>query len=155
MFNPHETPPQRRIKVDGGKSICVPIIWPHRSIITKVIVEQMEGTQGAFTVELYNHALSCEGDSISESFGPDEGEGPLPPRMFKVGPTMNGASGFMEYWSDLAPGAGAGLPFFNQDGRDEEVVPRARPKNLIYVKIAPSGSGDKEFAVVIGGFKAS
>lgn len=138
---PYEPKPIGGLQVAGGSSGHWAFDIPSRCLIHKIIVDQVSGNQDAFTVELYSSENAVQGQSESDSVGDQTGE--LPARLYKVGPTMNGGSGYMEYFTDR-DGNGFGLPFFSHDKH------RLGNSRKIWLKITPAGTGTKEFAAAIG-----
>lgn len=138
---PYEPKPIGGLTVIGGSSGYWAFDLPSRCLIHKIIVDQTAGAQDAFTVELYASENAVQGLSESDSLGAQKGD--LPARLYKVGPTMNGSSGYMEYFTDTH-GNGFGLPFFSHDKH------RLGNSRKIWLKITAQGSGSKEFAASIG-----
>lgn len=149
MSVPYETAPFV-VEVGGGQVKTVQVNFPSRSLITKVIVKQIDGALGAFELDLYNHADALEGNEASQSA--DSGER-FPLDVYRVSPDgatvfTADANGYLEYFSEFSSG-GHGLMFFCQDESPANRSKKNQPN--LYVRISPSGSGDKKFVVVIGG----
>jgi hypothetical protein len=155
---PYEIAPLAGIKANGGVSTCIPIPFPSRSIITKLIIVQTDGTPVNFTAALFNSDTACLSESESAS-GPDGGGDVdlLPPDLYRVTPDMTGTSGKLVFMAGavgstiFATGtviSGIGFPFFNQDEPNPSSLGNAR---VIYLRLTPSGSAtNNEFAVVLG-----
>lgn len=152
----YETPPKSGIQVLAGQTRTIRVQFPARSFISKVVIEQYLGTLVNFTTELFNHRDAMEGTEESSSASDAESSGPVPLRLYKVGPALpSNGPGYLEYFSDSATG-GHGLSFFSQDGPAagrQGVVQRT-----LYVRITVPESGDptqdaedKRFALIIGG----
>lgn len=139
---PYEPKPIGGIQVGGGSSVCVPVDFPSRSIISKIICIQNNGTPVAFTIDIFNSENACQGLSESDSEGSDTGG--LPPDLYRVTPTLNSQSaGRFLYFTDKD--GGVGYEFFSQDHS------RLGNKRKLFVKISPEGSGPKEFTLALGG----
>lgn len=147
MGVPYEIKPQGGLPVTGGSSGCFELRHPSRAHISKIIVKQTSGVQVAFTVALFNHESTCQGESESDSdvTPPSTDTGPLPADLYRVTPDLNSNSaGTLIYFSNQDTGGG-GFPFI---GQDVDALGKGRK---IYVRITPQGTGAKEFAVAIGG----
>lgn len=133
----------------GGTPTCFPFEFVSRSLISKIVVVQVNGDPATFNVNIFNKSGTCEGGSLSDSAGDQTGG--LPSRLFRVCPTLqsNGA-GILEYFSEEANG-GFGFPFFSHDKRVDNPRARLGIAATLYIEIDPAGSGAKEFAICIGG----
>jgi len=148
MGVPYEIQPMSGIAISGGDTKTVEVIFPSRGYISKVVVQQTNGAEANFTVELFNHKDALEGteSSASDSEG-DQGKIPLSCR--RVGPVLNSDSlGILEYFSESRTG-GAGFMFCNMD------TPIANRKvGKLYVRITPGGAGEQTYALTVGGESA-
>lgn len=144
MGVPYETKPQI-VAVSGPTVFEIP--WPNRSVVSKLIVVQLEGTGEAFTAALYNHPQVQTGLAASDSLGAEVGK--IPDDCFRITPDLAATSGRLLYFSDQATG-GYGYVFFSQEalaGRQGQGSPN------IYLKITPVAGGSRRFAFVVGGMK--
>lgn len=147
MGVPYEIPPQI-VSTPNATPVVFDFDWPDRSVISKIIVVQLDGTMEQFTVALYNHSQVQDGEQVSDSVGPDVGR--IPDDCFRVSPDIQAnSSGKLMYFSDQATG-GYGFVFFGQKSLTGRQGQRERK---VYLKISPVGAAAKRFAVVIGGMK--
>ena len=140
MATPYEVH-ELGINVTGGQTVCVPVPFPSRTFVGKLVVCQTGGVGGAFVVECLNRSLACEGLSVANDEG--EGPGPAPIDLYRVMPKLTNVppAHHVEAFA-----TGLGWPFFNMDGD----VGMGNPR-VIYIQISPPGTGLKEFAIAING----
>lgn len=145
MGVPYEVVPDI-VEVNGPTVVAIQ--WPHRSVISKILVTQLEGVGEAFTVALYNHSQVDDGQQVSDSLGSVVGK--LPNDMFRVTPDLVATGGKLLYFSEQATG-GYGYVFFGQAAKTGG---RQGDKNpVLYLKITPVGVGTRRFAYCVGGMK--
>lgn len=146
MGVPYEAKPQVNVAV-AGTPVVLEFPWPDKSVISKIIVVQTDGVLENFTVALYNHSQVLTGEHTSDSEAP---VGTIPDDCYRVTDDIASSSvGRLLYFSDRATG-GYGFVFKSQEdlaGRQGQSARKA------YLKITPAGSGNKKFAVTIGGMK--
>lgn len=147
MGVPYEIEP-RIVGTPDGDAHVFAVPWPHRSIISKLIVTQLDGTMEQFTVAVYNHSQVETGSQVSDSEGDEVGK--IPDDCFRVTPDIQAnAAGKVIYFSDQATG-GYGYPVFCHESRgDRQGMKVAK----VYLKITPVTSAAKRYAFVIGGMK--
>lgn len=146
MGVPYEAKPQVQIDV-GATPVIVEFQWPDKSVISKIIVVQTEGVAENFTVALYNHSQVMTGEATSDSESP---VGKIPDDCYRVTDDIaSTTAGKLLYFSDRATG-GYGYMFKSQEDLAGRQGQSARK---VYVKITPGGSGNKKFAITIGGMK--
>lgn len=143
---PYETVQAGLAMSNGVTSQCFALDFPSRSIITKLLVEGVEGAIGDFTVALYNNPVACANKMDSESDGSAVGH--LPPDLFRVTPDIAAVSSKVAYHADKSTG-GAGYVFFSQDS--DPVAKRLGNPRKLYLKITGDGVGAKKFAVAVAG----
>lgn len=146
MGVPYEAKPQVNIPV-GATPEIIEFAWPDKSVISKIIVVQTDGVLENFTVALYNHSQVLTGSPTSDSETP---VGKIPDDCYRVTDDIaSTAVGRLLYFSDRATG-GYGYMFKSQEDLAGRQGQSARK---VYVKITPAGSGNKKFAITIGGMK--
>lgn len=134
----YECPPQGGLQVDGGSSNCFALPFPTRVALTRLVIRQTAGAPVAFTVDLFNHASVCSGDSTSDGDAPFTG--PLHEDMYRVHPQLSSDTpGALAKFFDPQP------LFFNQDP-----LTTTGQNRRIYIRINAQGTGAKEFALVLG-----
>lgn len=141
MSVPYEIQPAPgNILEAGDTEVWVELDFPSRAFVSKVVVTQQGGTD-AFSVELYNSKR------VRDALLPAG----VAARHYKVGPTMAGVSGVLEYFSDSATG-GHGFSFYSLDAPDATRIQGVGQRKL-YVRIFLSGAAgaDKTFCVSVGG----
>jgi len=146
MSVPYEIEPQVQIPA-AGSPVVVEINWPHRSVISKIIVVQTEGVGENFTVALYNHSQVVDGAQVSDSVGPYVGK--VDDDLFRVTPDLQATAGKLIYFSEQATG-GYGYVVFNHN---EPPGRQKQRENKVYLKITPTGGSAKKYAVALGGMK--
>jgi hypothetical protein len=124
------------------------VAWPHRSVISKILVTQLEGVGENFTVALFNHSQVDTGEQVSDSVGDTVGK--LPNDMFRVSPDLVASAGKLLYFSDQATG-GYGFVFFSQEDKAGGRQGDRNPK--LYLRITPLTPTPRRFAVCVGGMK--
>jgi hypothetical protein len=130
----------------NGDPVVLEIGWPHRSFITKIVVVQTEGVMEAFTVAIFNHSVAATNAVISDSVSP--GIGPVPLDCFRVTHDISSDSpGSLIYLSEKTGSGGFGV--FSQ----EQLPTRSGRSDRVYLRITPSTSNAKKFAVLLGGEK--
>lgn len=135
--------------MQGSTVTVVAVPFPSRSFISKIVIEQYDGEPANFTIDMFNHNVVEEGGGLSESVGAPGYVGPVPERLYKLGPTLSSDSpGVLEYFSDSATG-GHGLGFFSQE--DPPAGRQGFNVRKIYVRLTVQGNGEKKFAMCIGG----
>lgn len=146
MGVPYEAKPQVNVPV-AGTPVVLTFDWPDRSVISKIIVVQTEGVAETFTVGLYNHSQVETGNQVSDSESP---VGKIPDDCFRVTHEIpSDVAGKLLHFSDHATG-GYGFVFKSQEDLPGRLGQAVRK---VYLKITPAGSGNKKFAVTIGGMK--
>lgn len=148
---PYEMPPASGLVVNGGETSCFELHFPSRAWINKIVIEQYEGDLEDFVATLFNHENACQGNSGSDSVGTEQG--PAPARLYKVTPGLaSNAPGYLEYFSETSASGGHGFVFCSQDKvSNRPMEARLGQPRVIYLQIKPEGSGEKKFAVVLGG----
>lgn len=153
MGVPYETV-EVGIEVNGGDTVVVPLRYPARGLVSKIIIQQTDGDQSQFTVELFNHQDLLEGTETSASdSGPqtEGGGGPVPWRLRRVCPPINSDTpGLLEYFTQTRIGSD-GFPFVNQD---PDTNRQGRKNGRLYVRIQTEGTDMKTFALAVGGESA-
>jgi hypothetical protein len=131
----------------GGQVNCFPIDVTIRGILTTIIITQVSGVQAGFTWALFDDEQACSGFAGSDSLveGPGDSTGDLPDEISRVTPDRSTAGNTDEYFADQAPG-GHGYTFVSRFDHSKNTFSRRA-----YLKIAPGGSGAKEFAISIAG----
>lgn len=147
MSIPYECTPQGGFVVNAGATETFTIDFPSRSVISKIIVIQTDGTPANFSVVLFNNAIAAGGTDQSESVGDYQGD--LPPDLYRVTPTLSATAGKLLYFSETSNG-GHGFVFFNQD-KDTMANRLGNPHKLYLQITVPGSSGDATFAVTIAG----
>jgi hypothetical protein len=146
MGVPYEAKPQVNVSV-AASPVVLEFAWPDKSVISKIIVVQTDGVAENFTVVLYNHSQVMTGEATSDSEDP---VGKIPDDCYRVtDDIVSPTPGKLLYFSDRATGS-YGFVFKSQEdlaGRQGQSVRK------VYLKITPAGSGNKKFAVTIGGMK--
>lgn len=144
MGVPYEIAP----KIDEVNGVTVfEIPWPHRSVISKLLVTQLDGAGENFTVALYNHEQVDTGSPVSDSETPVVGK--LPDDMFRVTPDLVASAGKLLYFSEQATG-GYGYVFYGQKALDGR---QGQREGRLFLKITPVGAGARRFAYCVGGMK--
>jgi len=138
------------IEATGGQSQCFEFDFPSRVFIRTIIIQQISGVFENFTAALFNHEGTCEGLSESDSEGPVTGG--IPPDNYRVTPDLVGTTGSYQFFSESLNG-GNGYDFFNLDGANQRGSRLGNARKL-YLRLTPSGSGPKRYAVTIGGCTA-
>lgn len=127
--------------VTSGEDNHVQLRYPPRGELNKIIVKQVSGVLAGFEFDIYNSKSPLEnaglggpGSSSAEAGGFDDAN-------FKVLPTQTVA----------APGAAKEMlgtdhtyPYCNRDGSPSNL------QRFIYIRIKPSGTGQKDFQVTLG-----
>lgn len=155
MGIPYEIEPLANIQVEGSTAIVVPVKFPSRSYIDKILVEQTDGELANFTVELFNHPVAEEGgnDGLSVSGSQPGFLGNIPEACFFVGSRTSASPGRLRYLAEEV--GGRGYAFFSQvRNRGQVGTPSGRNvgnDRTLYVRITVQGNGPKTFAMVIGG----
>lgn len=137
----YENTPLPGLKVNGGEVGTFVLPYPTRVRLTKVFVIQTAGDPVAYTVDLFNKAEAAADESLSDAEGPDTG--PLSPELFRVGPVLSSsAPGVLQHFYT----ADEPVFFISHDDQSGSIMDARR----LHLRISPAGSGEKEFAVVIG-----
>ena len=124
---------------NGGERTCWPLGFPPRAVLDRVVVQQVSGVRGTFTLEIFNSAKACSGPS--QSSGGDDPAGDYEADSFAYSvtdPQDSDTDGRLSIEWD------AGQRYANQDGHG----PSSR-EQLIYFQITPSGAGPMAFDVSI------
>ena len=147
MSVPYEIKPIGGIVCPGGQTVVIKVKFPPRSFVSKLVVIQMSGSTEDFTVEMFNHANAEEGTPGSLSAS-DEAGNDIPLDCYRVGSPKIGTNGKLLYFSEESTG-GHGLSFFCQDV--ERADRKGQVQSNLYIRIRPAGTGNKTFALVVGG----
>jgi hypothetical protein len=129
----------------GGSPFDAVMLFPHKFEITKVVFTLVSGSNGGFTVDLYN--LPVYGGDTD-----DDGDGSLDslvpvgdPDLALVMPRLTAAGGTAKAYATAGP-----WPFVNKEGSITV------PKKRIFARITiASQSGENVFEAAIAGFNVS
>lgn len=143
MGAPYEIRPRIEDLVTGNEA--VEVAWPHRSVISKILVKQLDGVGGSFTIALYSHNQVGDGVDMSDSDG--SGVGKIPDEMFRVTPDLAATGGVLRYFSEESSG-GYGWVFFSHQAAEGRQGQRA---SKLYVKF--TGAAPGRYAILVGGMK--
>lgn len=150
MGAPWEKPPQSGIAVAGGTKTTVVLDVPSRSNINKLVIVQYEGVVVTFTATMYNHMDALEGTEASESSSYSDPlvQARIPLDCYLIGLPLTSSGGKILYFSDDTNG-GSGKPFVSQDPPRKDRQGQKGTK--LYVVLDVAGSGEKKFAISVGG----
>jgi len=141
MRIPYETRPAVEIPLPDATPVVVPVDWPDRSVITKLVVVTTAGPAEDFTVAAYNHSQVAGGPPAYDDVGPYVG--PVPDDCFRVTPDLKATAGRLLHFA-----AWPGFVFFSQEPDPGRQGQRRR---RLYLKVTPVTATPKRLAVVVGG----
>lgn len=148
MGVPYEIKPMVGIDLVDTIPTVVEIPWPHRSVISKILVNQTEGVANPFNVAIYNHSQVQSGVQASDSVGPDIGK--ITNDMFRVTPDLPANSaGKLLYFSEQSSGGYGFVVFFQEDRSDRQ----GQKTNKLYVVITATTAGNRTVELLLGGMK--
>lgn len=144
----YEIEPMSGIICPAGQDTVIRVPFPGRSLITKLVIAQIGGIAAAFSAEMFNNeVLDAAPLSASDSEGEDTGI--IPDECWAIAPLMNSdANGLLKYFN----AAGELYGFYSHTKTPEQEI--GRDRNL-FIRIRPSGSGDKEYCLIVGGLIAA
>lgn len=153
MGTPYETKPQSGIMVAGGSSLAFAVPFFSRGRICVVKCLQYVGTMENFTLELYNRNVILDefsGSSLSDTDPEAGGVGAIPNEIYHVA-TLQGINGVLRY--NAEDDGGEGYLYFQQDSNTPGGARFGNfRKPQIYAKLTPDGTGDKYYALLLGGY---
>jgi hypothetical protein len=132
----------KEVTLVGGQANCVWLPAPQRGTLNRLIIKQISGTLGGYTVKVLDRYDACSGVAeVSNSYEPDtpEGENKLMDaelHQIIAELTVAGSAALTENF-----GLNAGY-----ENRDEQDV-RRTPETKIYLDITPVGAGAKDFQI--------
>lgn len=154
MGTPYETIPQSGITVNGGESLAFAVPFFSRGRICIVKCLQYEGVMENFTLELYNRNVILtehSGSSLSDIDPNAGGVGPIPNEIYHVA-TLEGVNGVLRY--NAEDDGGEGYLYFQQDSNTQGGARfGAFRKPQVYIRLTPSGTGEKKFSLLLGGYQ--
>lgn len=150
MGTPYEIRPMVTETVVGATPFIVAIPWPHRSVISKIIIVTKDGVSEAFTAEFFNHPMVDSGEAVSDSDGPEGEVGQIPEECFRVTPPIvANSSGRIRYFSEESTG-GYGYVFYNHKEPNNR---QGQREGILYLRLTPVSGGTHRYAIVISGMK--
>lgn len=148
MSVPIESAPMVNVQLDGTTPKVIPVDWPHRSVISKIIAVVTDGAADAFTLAIYNHSQVDTGVPVSDSVGSDVGK--VPNDLFRITPDLvAGSNGKLLYFSEQSTGGYGYLVFSNEPRPDRQ----GQRYNKVYVVITAATAGARRISLLLGGMK--
>lgn len=138
MGMPYEIKPMGGLVVPGNGSAVFEVKLPSRSVIYKIVCQQVGGGAGAaFDLEFFSSADAAASLSDSDE---DGDTGKLPPELYRVTPRLSGVDGLFSYFNEN----GSGYPFLAAPPAGRSVGHAA------HVRISNHSPGEKVFALAVG-----
>jgi hypothetical protein len=148
MSNPYMSGPHQ-FDVVGGETECFEIRAPHRGVITQIKFDQVAGDAANCDFEVFTARSACFPETTGVTLGSGSSSSSSSSSTGSALPDGNNPSSYSIFGAKTYT---AGTPlsvsdeshtFRNQDGT------YSVPQRRLYVKLTPSGTGPKTFALTL------